>query len=131
MAAEENAGPVQAQFLGIGQQDDQVAFNRPARLYGAHGLQHGADAGGIVSRPGRPDHGVIVGHKHDGGLAAVFSGQHADQIDRLIIRGVGIAASPFQPLDRAGRQGAGLFLRRQAQLGHAGIQIGADAGVFG
>src|SRR5690606_19281454 len=75
VAAEENAGPVQAQFFGVGQQDDQVALDGAARLDGAHGLQHGADAGGIVSRSGRADHGVIVGHQHDGGLAAVFSGQ--------------------------------------------------------
>ncbi|MNE57983.1 hypothetical protein D3C80_1529860 [compost metagenome] len=112
MAAEENAGPVQAQFLGIGQQDDQVAFNRPARLDGAHGLQDGADAGGVVGRAGGADYGVIVGHQHDGGLAAVFSRQDADQVDGLIIGRVGIAARLLQASDRTGRQGAGLFLRR-------------------
>ncbi|MNX74732.1 hypothetical protein D3C86_1061800 [compost metagenome] len=131
MAAEEDAGAVQTQLLGVGQQDDQVALDRAARPDGADGLQHGADAGGIVGRAGRSDHGVIVGHQHDGGLAAVLAGQDADQIDRLIVSRVGIAARLFQPLDRAGRQRSSLLLRRQAQLGHAGGQIGADAGVLG
>ena len=131
MAAEEDAGAVQTQFLGVGQQDDQVALGGAARLDGANGLQHGADAGGIIRRAGRTDHGVIVGHQHDGGLAAVLARQDADQIDRLIVRRLGIAAGLLQPLDRAGRQRPRLLLWRQAQLGHAGGQIGADAGVFG
>ena len=122
---------VQAQFLGVGQQDDQVALYRAARLDGPHGLQHGADAGGIVGRAGRAHHGVIVGHQHDGGLAAVFSGQDADQVEGLIIGRVGIAAGLLQALDRTRGQRPRLLLRGQAQLGHAGGQVGADAGVFG
>ncbi len=99
MAAEEDAGAVQVQFLGVGQQDDQVTLDGSARLDGAHGLQHGADAGGVIGRAGRADHGVIVGHQHDGGLGAVFSGQDADQVDGLITGRVGIAAGLLQSLD--------------------------------
>ena len=45
MAAEEDPRPVQAQFLRIGQQDDQITLGRAARLDRPHGLQDGGHPG--------------------------------------------------------------------------------------
>ncbi len=130
MAAEEDPRPVQTQFLCIGQQDDEVALDRSAGLDRPHSLQNGGDPGGIVGRAGGADHGVVMGHQHDGGLLAILARQHADQIDRLIVRGTGVAARTRQPLDRGRRQRSGLLADLKSQLRQAVVQIGSDPSMF-
>ena len=129
MFAEEGARPVQVQFLGVGQEDDQPPIGRAARLDRPHRLQNGGHAAGVVGRPRRPRHAVVMGHQHHQRQARVPARQDADQIDgRDPLRG---KAVPLHPPHGRRRQGAGLERRRQAQFRHPAIEIGLDQGVVG
>jgi hypothetical protein len=81
MFAEEGARPVQVQFLGVGQEDDQSAIGRAPRLDRPHRLQNGGHAAGVVGRARRTRHAVVMGHQHHQRQARVPAGQNADQID--------------------------------------------------
>ncbi len=124
MGGEERPRTVQIEFLGVGQQDDQIAVRPAARLDRPHRLQNGRHARRIVGRTGRTGHAVVMGHHKDGGPVGVAAGQDADDVGRR----QPVRASPLalQPLHSPWRQGAGLYPGRQAQGCHPLHQIGLD-----
>ena len=131
MAAPEDPGPVQSDLLGVGEQHHQRPVRRAARPDRPHGLQHRRHTGRIVRRPGRRRHGVIVGHQGHGGQGRVATRQHADQIGRGEVRGLGIAAHAPQIARRPARDRPCLGRGLEPQIGHSLKQQGLDPGVVG
>ena len=80
MTAEEGFGPVEADFLTVGEEQDQVALRRPTRANRAGDLQRGGDPDRVVGGARRSPDAVMMGHQQDRRPVAILAGDHADQI---------------------------------------------------